>query len=60
MKTRKMWTTDNFKTHYKVVVPNGDWSKEYVLNEKCDGKVYYDEALEGKVCTKCGLYTGIK
>lgn len=30
------------------------------LQDKCDGKVYWEEGMEGYVCTKCNLYTGIK
>lgn len=53
--------------HNRHVVPKHpnplyglDWDKEYVTDETCDGIVYYEEVMEGYVCTKCQLYTGIK
>ena len=27
---------------------------------KCDGKLYYDEGLEGHLCPKCDYYDGVK
>ena len=29
-------------------------------DEDCDGEVYWEEVMEGYVCTKCNLYTGVK
>ena len=26
----------------------------------CDGEVYWESVLEGLVCNKCNLYTGVK
>lgn len=28
--------------------------------EECKGEVYWESVLEGFVCSKCDLYTGIK
>lgn len=49
--------------HKKVIVlpPTKDCGyNEVITDEDCDGETYWDEALEGYVCTKCDLYTGIK
>ena len=35
-----------------------NWAES--TDEDCDGEVYWEEGLEGYVCTKCELYTGIK
>ena len=28
--------------------------------KECNGEVFWDEVLEGFVCSKCNLYTGVK
>ena len=43
------------KMKHKV---NTDYYTE--TDEFCDGEVYWDEGVEGYVCTKCNLYTGVK
>lgn len=37
------------------------WINYYeTSDEDCDGEVYWEEVMEGYVCTKCNLYTGVK
>lgn len=45
----------------EVIFPHNfclDYYEE--TNDDCDGDVYWELVMEGLVCTKCNLYTGIK
>ena len=44
-----------------VEMPHNIWKNYWAeLDSPCDGQVYWEPGMEGYVCTKCELYTGIK
>ena len=48
------------KRHRKVVGNMNHPKDEDITKEDCDGKLYFEEVLEGCVCTKCQYYDGVK
>jgi len=45
----------------KIKLEHPKWINYYEFTKEiCDGEVYWEEGLDGYVCTKCELYTGIK
>lgn len=48
--------------HGQVVLLKHNKFIDYFVetNEPCDGVITWDSAMEGLVCSKCNLYTGVK
>ncbi len=46
---------------HNIVTGNMNFPKdEDITDIPCDGETLWDDALEGVVCSKCQLYTGVK
>lgn len=57
----KLIESDEIQHEQPVIFPHKFCPNYYEESEEdCDGEVYWEAVLEGLVCTKCNLYTGIK